>query len=214
MQVKRARCQTGEGCFFLQTPKSWHLETGSLLARFNSVRLSVHRLRKSSHANRGSPTSALLKCQVESVDQIVQDRSPFGDGRQVYDEQRVVVVRQELLLELFPLDGGEAPRQAHDLAHDGVVVHGLAALHLPEDGKEQPQARDEHLQRGVQAPEVRRDLRRAVGAARRDELGDLVDGDALRLRGLDVVVCAGKLQRVRAVDDMELALIERDREVL
>eukprot|EP00191_Tetraselmis_sp_GSL018_P012643 CAMPEP_0177603346 /NCGR_PEP_ID=MMETSP0419_2-20121207/15459_1 /TAXON_ID=582737 /ORGANISM="Tetraselmis sp., Strain GSL018" /LENGTH=88 /DNA_ID=CAMNT_0019097103 /DNA_START=541 /DNA_END=804 /DNA_ORIENTATION=- len=58
------------------------------------------------------------------------------------------------------------------------------ALHLPEDGKEQPQARDEHLQRGVQAPEVRRDLRRAVGAARRDELGDLVDGDALRLRGL------------------------------
>mmetsp|Transcript_40628 Transcript_40628/g.104021 ORF Transcript_40628/g.104021 Transcript_40628/m.104021 type:complete len:316 (+) Transcript_40628:150-1097(+) len=166
------------------------------------------------HAGAPAPPRRLLVRQAVLVHYLVEGARALGEGRQVDDQLRVGVLRQELLLERLRLDGGQHAHERRDLADERVVVGHRAALHVLQHAQQCPHPAVEHLHRGVQRGVMCRQVVGAAGGAGWQDLGHLVHRDALRLRGLDGVRGRDEDHRGAAVDEVQLALIQRDGEVL
>mmetsp|Transcript_3729 Transcript_3729/g.13354 ORF Transcript_3729/g.13354 Transcript_3729/m.13354 type:complete len:270 (+) Transcript_3729:726-1535(+) len=165
------------------------------------------------------PRLQRVQGHVELLHQFVHGAGALGDGGEVRHQQRVVVVRQKVLLKLVAVHGREAAGEGGDVAQERVVVGQLPGAHELHVLVQHAHAAGQHAHRPVGARQMRRVLRRelrpAVGRARAgsaaaaDDARRVVHSDALRLRGLDGVRRLAKGLCGLAVDKAGLGLVQR-----
>mmetsp|Transcript_2856 Transcript_2856/g.7490 ORF Transcript_2856/g.7490 Transcript_2856/m.7490 type:complete len:213 (-) Transcript_2856:421-1059(-) len=150
---------------------------------------------------------------IDLVHQVVHGGVAFRHGREVGQEQRVVVVREEALLDAVGAHGKPPDEAAH--LPQQRVVHGQAPVpHLLHRVENHRDAVPQHLDGAAHARHVRRDL---LGRARLPPGGHqarhLRHRDPLRLQRVHRVLALHENLRGHPFDHVQRRLIQLYRQV-
>mmetsp|Transcript_29232 Transcript_29232/g.75321 ORF Transcript_29232/g.75321 Transcript_29232/m.75321 type:complete len:245 (+) Transcript_29232:527-1261(+) len=160
-----------------------------------------------------TPPRVLVISDVVLVYDVVDDADALSEASEVCDEERIVEVAHRLLVEALRVQRRQPRTDRLDLSKQPMVASNSPRLHGSDILLQQVDALGEHRHGGILRAKRLREggARRAL--TRRQDVCYVVDRDAFRFNGVDLVRGRSKRHRWLLIDNVHLGLINGDGEL-